>query len=74
MVIPAVSAMMFSKNNIVVLILAFTISILAGFFGLNISFHYDFPAGSSIVVVLGGIFFIASCFSIFKSRLKNKIV
>ena len=74
LIIPAVSAMMFSKNNIVVLILAFIISILAGFFGLNISFHYDFPAGSSIVAVLGGIFFIASCFSIFKSRLKNKIV
>ena len=74
LIIPAVSAMMFSKNNIVVLILAFIISILAGFFGLNISFHYDFPAGSSIVAVLGGIFFIASCFSIFKSRIKNKIL
>ena len=74
LIIPAVSAMMFSKSNIVVLILAFIISILAGFFGLNISFQYDFPAGSSIVAVLGGIFFIASCFSIFKSRLKIKIV
>jgi ABC-type Mn2+/Zn2+ transport system permease subunit len=34
--------------------------VLGSFFGLDFSFHYDFPAGSSIVAVLGGIFILAS--------------
>lgn len=64
LIIPAVSAIMFSKNNTMVLIIAFIISILGGFLGLNFSFHYDFPAGSSIVAVLGGIFIVASIYKI----------
>jgi zinc/manganese transport system permease protein len=66
LIIPAVSAIMLSKNNITVIILAFIIAILASFFGLNVSFHYDFPAGSSIVAVLGAIFILASFYNIVK--------
>jgi zinc/manganese transport system permease protein len=62
LIIPAVSAIMLAKNRISVLIIAILISILGGFFGLNFSFHYDFPAGSSIVVVLGAIFMLASVY------------
>ncbi len=47
------------------------ISVLGGFFGLNFSFHYDFPAGSSIVVVLGGIFILASVYRIIRG-ISNK--
>ncbi|HYM93036.1 MAG TPA: metal ABC transporter permease [Chitinophagaceae bacterium] len=64
LIIPAVSAIMLSKNNVMVIIIAILISILGGFFGLNFSFHYDFPAGSSIVAVLGGIFILASLYKI----------
>src|SRR5438874_4027160 len=67
LIIPAVSAIMLSKKQSVVLILAFIISILASFFGLNFSFHYDFPAGSSIVTVLGIIFILAALYNIIKS-------
>jgi len=77
LIIPAVSAILISKNKIVVLILAFIISILASFFGLNFSFHYDFPAGSSIVTVLGIIFVLASLYNILKpqgNRIKSKEV
>jgi len=49
------------KQKTGVLIIAMLISILGGFFGLNFSFHYDFPAGSSIVVVLGGYFSAGFC-------------
>jgi len=66
LIIPAVSAIMITKNKAWVLIISLIISILGGFFGLNFSFHYDFPAGSSIVVVLGGIFILASIYRIFK--------
>src|SRR5438045_1314319 len=44
LIIPAVSAILISKNKITVIIIAFIISLLAGFFGLNFSFHYDFPS------------------------------
>ena len=67
LIIPAVSAIMLTKNNTAVFIISFIISILAGFFGLNFSFHYDFPAGSSIVAVLGAIFILASVYKIIRS-------
>jgi len=67
LIIPAVSAIMLTKNNTLVFVISFIISILAGFFGLNFSFHYDFPAGSSIVAVLGGIFILASVYKIIRS-------
>src|SRR5690349_894149 len=56
LIIPAVSAIMLTKNKAAGLVIAILISILGSFFGLNFSFRYDFPAGSSIVVILGGIF------------------
>ena len=71
LIIPAVSAIMLTKNKAAVLIIAIIISVLGGFFGLNFSFHYDFPAGSSIVVVLGGIFILASVYRII-SGITNK--
>ena len=67
LIIPAVSAIMLTKNNTAVFVISFVISILAGFFGLNFSFHYDFPAGSSIVAVLGGIFILASVYKMIRS-------
>lgn len=66
LIIPAVSGILLSKNNTVVFIIAIFISILASFLGLNFSFHYDFPAGSSIVAVLGGIFILASIVKLLK--------
>jgi zinc/manganese transport system permease protein len=66
LIIPSVSAIMLTKNKTAVLIIAMLISTLGGFFGLNFSFHYDFPAGSSIVVVLGGIFLLASVYRIIR--------
>jgi zinc/manganese transport system permease protein len=66
LIIPAVSAILISKNKTAVIIIAFIISILASFFGLDFSFHYDFPAGSSIVTILGIIFILAAIYNIMK--------
>ncbi len=71
LIIPAVSAILISKKKVTVIIIAFIISILAGFFGLNFSFHYDFPAGSSIVTVLGIIFIIAAIYNVIKGSIKK---
>jgi len=67
LIIPAVCAIMFTKNNLAVFIIALVISVLASFFGLNFSFHYDFPAGSSIVAILGVIFILASGYKMLSS-------
>jgi zinc/manganese transport system permease protein len=72
LIIPAVSAILISKNKITVIILAFIISVLASFFGLNFSFHYDFPAGSSIVTILGIVFILAALYNSLKSQLSGK--
>ncbi len=73
LIIPAVSAIMVTKNKAAVLIISLIISILGSFFGLNFSFHYDFPAGSSIVVVLGGIFILASIYAIINSFKRKRL-
>jgi zinc/manganese transport system permease protein len=67
LIVPAVSAIMLTKSNKWIFVIAITISILAGFFGLSFSFKYDFPAGSSIVAILGGIFILASAYKITRS-------
>lgn len=67
LIIPAVSAIMLSKNNIAVFVISLLISIVASFFGLLFSFKKDFPAGSSIVAVLGGIFILASIYKLIRS-------
>ncbi len=72
LIIPAVSAILISKNKITVIVLAFIISVLASFFGLNFSFHYDFPAGSSIVTILGIVFILAALYNSLKSQLFGK--
>jgi len=71
LIIPAVCGIMLSKKQSVVLALSFIISILASFFGLNFSFHYDFPAGSSIVTVLGIIFILSALYNIIKRVVKK---
>ncbi|TAL41154.1 MAG: metal ABC transporter permease [Chitinophagaceae bacterium] len=72
LIIPAVSAIMLSKNDAVVFIISVIISIIASFLGLNFSFHYDFPAGSSIVAMLGGIFILTSGFKLLRNLVTRK--
>ena len=72
LIIPAVSAIMIAKNKAAVLVISLLISVIGGFFGLNFSFHYDFPAGSSIVVVLGAIFILASIYRISRDFFNSK--
>ncbi len=73
LIIPAVSGIMLTKSNFGVVIIALLISVLASFLGLSFSFNYDFPAGSSVVAILGGIFFICSAISIVKRLVMKKI-
>ena len=73
LIIPAVSAIMLTKNKTAVLIIAILISILGSFFGLYFSYVKDFPAGSSIVVILGSIFILASVYRIIAGLRKPQV-
>ena len=72
LIIPAVSAIMLAKNNVAVFVISFVISVAASFFGLLFSFKKDFPAGSSIVAVLGAIFILASIYKLISSLAMKK--
>jgi len=72
LIIPAVAALMLAKKNISVVLLAALLSVLGAFFGLYVSYKYDFPAGSSIVAVLGIVFLLVSVYYIFKTGFKKR--
>jgi zinc/manganese transport system permease protein len=72
LIIPAVSAIMLSKKDLSVFIISFIISVIASFLGMSFSFHYDFPAGSSIVAVLGGIFILCAVLRLLKGLVGRK--
>jgi zinc/manganese transport system permease protein len=60
LIIPSVCAIMLARSNKAVVIIAMIVSFIGSFIGLNVSFHFDFPAGSSIVATLGCCFILIS--------------
>ena len=72
LIIPSVSAILLFRKNVSVIAVATIISILGGYFGLYLSFSYDFPAGSSIVATLGVIFLLASGFALVRRVMKKE--
>ena len=72
LIIPSVSAILLFRSNSWMIIVATIISVLGGFFGLYFSYNYDFPAGSSIVAMLGAIFIIASIISLVRKFILKK--
>ncbi len=60
LIVPAVSAVMLARNKSLIIVIALANSAIAGFFGLWLSYTYDFPAGPSIVAVFAIIFSVAS--------------
>lgn len=71
LIIPGVCGIMLSKSDLKVVLWAGGLSILGAFFGLNLSYNYDFPAGSSIVAVLGILFVIVSAVNLFRGLKKT---
>ena len=72
LIIPSVCAIMLARSNKGVVIIATVVSFLGSFIGLNVSFHFDFPAGSSIVASLGSIFILVSLVPLIKHFLLKK--
>lgn len=56
LIIPPVTAILLSKKKTAMVIIAILVASAGSFFGLFFSAHFDFPAGSSVVAILGVIF------------------
>jgi zinc/manganese transport system permease protein len=73
LIIPSVAALMIARKNSIIVFVAALISVLGALFGLQVSYNYDLPAGSSIVAVLGGLFLLACIYYTLRSfRSGNK--
>jgi zinc/manganese transport system permease protein len=74
LIVPPVAAVLFSESKNAVVWISLLVSLLGGFLGIYCSVHFDFPAGSSVVAALGGLFVVVALlrFSRFVSlRLAN---
>ncbi len=56
LIIPPVSAIMVARSRATVVILAIVASVLGSVLGILFALQFDFPAGSSIVAMLGAVF------------------
>jgi zinc/manganese transport system permease protein len=72
LIIPAVGAIMLARRNRALVLFALIISVLGVYFGLSLSYHEDFPAGSSIVAMLGAIFFIIAIIRLIRDFSRRK--
>lgn len=59
-VVPPVAAILLTRRKGGLVIIAMILSVLGSFFGIYLSLHFDFPAGSSVVAILGVIFLVAA--------------
>lgn len=55
-VVPPVAAILLTRKNTGLVLIALALSLLGSFFGVYFSIRFDFPIGSSIVAMLGVIF------------------
>jgi zinc/manganese transport system permease protein len=74
LIIPAVSAIMMTKNKFLVIVIAIIISILSSYLGLTLALKKEFTGGPSIVAVLSGFFILASLYKLIKNRVTKNAV
>jgi zinc/manganese transport system permease protein len=69
LIIPPVSAILLTRKRSAAVIVALTVSVVGSFLGLYFSTHFDFPAGSSVVAILGGLFLVVAIIRSLKGKL-----
>lgn len=60
LVIPPVAAILITRSRTAIIPLALVLAVIGSFLGIYFSVQFDFPAGSSIVAMLGALFAAAS--------------
>jgi zinc/manganese transport system permease protein len=67
-VVPPVAAILLTRKKGGLVVIAMTLSVVASFFGIYFSTRFDFPAGSSVVAMLGLVFLLASLVRLLKGK------
>jgi len=70
-VVPPVSAILLTRRKGSLVLIAMALSVVGSFFGIYFSMHFDFPAGPSVVTILGMIFLVAALLRLLKGREKE---
>ncbi len=70
LVVPSVSAVLMTRSTTSIVIIALLLSVVGSVLGIYFSIQFDFPAGSSLVAMLGVIFVVASLVRLLRGRLK----
>ena len=73
-VVPPVSAILLTRKKGSLVFIAMALSVVGSFFGIYFSMHFDFPAGSSVVAILGVIFLVAALLRLLKGKKKEVTV
>jgi len=60
LIIPPVAAILLTRKRSAAVIVALTVSAVGSFLGLYFSANFDFPAGSSVVAILGALFLVVA--------------
>ena len=68
LIIPPVAAILLVHNRYAIIIISLLISLLGSVFGIYFSIQFDFPAGPSVVTVLGLLFIISGIIIYFKRK------
>jgi zinc/manganese transport system permease protein len=68
-VVPPVAAILLSRKKGGLVLISMLLSVVASFFGMYFSMKFDFPAGSSVVAMLGAVFLCAAGISLLKRRI-----
>jgi ABC-type Mn2+/Zn2+ transport system permease subunit len=72
-VVPPVAAILLTRTKTGLVIIAMTLSVVGSFFGIYFSTHFDFPAGSSVVAILGAVFLAASVVRLVRGGTNQKV-
>ena len=67
-VVPPLSAILLPRKKGSLVLIAMLVSVAGSFFGIYFSAHFDFPAGSSVVAILGMIFLVAGGVRLVKGK------
>lgn len=67
-VVPPVSAILLTRKKSSLVLIAMLVSVAGSFFGIYFSTSFDFPAGSSVVAILGVIFLAAAAVRLVRGR------
>ncbi len=69
LVVPPVSAILMTRGTTSLVLIALLLSVVGSVLGIYFSVQFDFPAGSSIVAMLGVIFVVASLVRLVRGRI-----